>query len=214
MSDFQHQYEDRYMREVRPGLFHFVELQEWYDDPKNDTCCSLRIVDLSIVSDKARQEAYTNMGMEETYEEFVQKYGNVGVADACEMYGYVSNYRDWFGIYDRDEDKLKRKAFKASVKLELDERRYQQFLRKSANAIGSSNAEMMVGDIDSAMKRYEVVKEDHGGFMFGYLHGFSGTPAPQEPPDDKIAPAYRLGHKWGTEVREGQREDPGWVKTA
>jgi hypothetical protein len=105
-------------------------------------------------------------------------------------------------------------------------------MQRPVNALGSTAAEYMRGDLDSAMQRgceagdptARLVAKMHGTpehvidnvrpadflpYTFGYIAAMQGAPRETGP---DLAPEYGRGYERGERVRKGEAPAPSWIK--
>jgi hypothetical protein len=215
-----------WVRQVSKELFHFIELIDWIEatgeklDGKQ-YFVSLHAVDLLEITDKDIAVAVDSAGWDGDLTHHVK-------AESCFNHGLKAK------LFEAEPEngwkKLFAEARKESYRISADPHEYQKLLRSTANYIGSTQLEMMRGDIDSAMKRYTTPRSDPAfqntaihsiaignvetdgplAYASGYMGGVSGSPL--EYPRKELAEAYILGHRLGVSVLRGQAEKPSWIK--
>ena len=184
----------------------------------------LRLVDLDVISESNKKSAinFCGNGDETVTDE--------RIAEMCDSYGCRAPIESWSG---NNGNQLVARAKRAANEL-LDEAILSAALQKPVNKIGSTAAEFMNGDFQSAMVRgvesgnpeARIMAKMHGvdqqviddvrpddflPYLMGYMAATNGSPKETDP---DTAPEYFRGYERGENVKAGKCPAPGWIHQA
>lgn len=237
-SGFQADGDGLWMREMAPRLFvgvRFTDMDEHINDwEKGDEYtrydATVSLVDLDAIGDENIASARDCCGPDD------QAPSPRELAYCCIQYGCHAPLHTATG---GDLRKVLREARREAIEMMRDSETLSTALGKSVNAIGSTAAEFMIGDMDSAMSRGlaqgdtnarimaqmhrpipqggvsasitmgDVPSDDPIAYSMGFLAGFQGSE--ETTPRDDLADAYLKGREHGADVRMGKQAIPGWV---
>lgn len=154
---------------------------------------------------------------------------DAALAEICKSYGAAAPLESDSGDNWRE---LVRAARRAARSYATDSGALESAMQRPVNALGSTAAEYMRGDFDSAMQRgceagdptARLMAKMHGApehviddvrpvdwlpYVIGYMDGHAGRPRDTSP---DIAPEYGRGYERGERVRKGEAPAPGWIK--
>lgn len=154
---------------------------------------------------------------------------DAAVAESCRSYGAAAPLDSFSGNNYR---KLLREAYRAAAEYARDSAALAEAMERPVNAIGSTAAEFMRGDLDSAMIRgveagdpaARILAKMHGApqdaiddarpddflpYVFGYMAAMNGSP---EDKGEDVAPEYHRGYQRGQRVKAGEAPAPSWIK--
>ena len=221
-------------RKVGPRAFQYLEIIDMNDACGRDNeghdkyVCELKLVDLSIMSEKQMKDVRQSCGWDEAPDT------DESLAEMAQSYGasaplYSCSGNSW--------GKLLREARKEANNL-LDPDALDEALDRPVNALGSTAREYASGDFDSALTRgvhsgdqnARIMAKMHGipdhviddsrpadflPYLMGYMTGMHGGPADKAEsgdPEDAIAPEYFQGYQRGINVSTGKCPAPSWLK--
>lgn len=221
--------EGTHYRCVDGRRYQFIEIldladhfDDWKVEPGYHYDVTLKFVDLDEIPMKEFEAAFRSC---DTPSDATDE----RIAFDVQSYGLYALLDSWSGNNGRE---LIRAAKREANDL-LDNEALEEAMNRPVNRIGSTAAEMMRGDVHSAMERgvYEgrqeacIMAKMHGidqqtiddvrpsdwlPFFIGYLDGKNGS---VENKDPDIAETYVLGYRRGVNVREGKANPPGWIKS-
>jgi hypothetical protein len=173
-------------------------------------------VDLDEIPPQGIEKALRSCGAEE------EDISNLGAAECCHGYGYKAV----LGGEDSGGAVVARRAGRRIAKEALQD--LDGAMERPCNALGSTAAEMMRGDIFSALGRgcaegepsARLVAKIYGAdpdevivdrlpYTMGFLAGKAGQP---NEATDEYAPEYTFGWERGVRVARGESSPPTWIK--
>jgi hypothetical protein len=158
---------------------------------------------------------------------------DLAIAEACFSHG---NKAPVHSESSNNRGKLIAEGRREAREMSLDEDLLENRMGKVVNKLGSTAAEFMTGDIQSAVQRgvekgevtarifakmYGVPQDqidrasdqrpsDWLPYMAGYMDGRNGSKKPGRSP--KVAPEYHQGYERGAAVAAGTAVPPTWLK--
>ena len=173
-------------------------------------------VDLDEIPPQGMKEALRSYGWEDG------EISNLGAAECCHGYGYKAV----LGGEDSGGAVVARRAGRRIAKEAVED--LDGAMERPCNALGSTAAEMMRGDIFSALGRgcaegkpdARLVAKMYGAdpdevivdrlpYTMGFLAGKAGQP---NEATDEYAPEYTFGWERGVRVARGESSPPTWIK--
>jgi hypothetical protein len=177
-------------------------------------------VDLDEIPPQGIEKALRSCGAEE---EDISNLDNLDAAECCHGYGYKAV----LGGEDAGGAVVARRAGRRIAKEALQD--LDGAMERPCNALGSTAAEMMRGDIFSALDRgvqegrqdarimsklYGFDPDEHIKdrlpYTMGFLAGKAGQP---NEATDEYAPEYTFGWERGVRVARGESSPPTWIKS-
>lgn len=155
-----------FWRQTGPRTFQFIELTNMDEACGRDNegqsryVVELALVDLSAIPEEEQASARQSCGWDNA------PHSDSALAEMCYQYGTRAPLGSWDG---NNAGKLLRAA-KSEARSLLDSRTLASQLEKPVNKIGSTAAEFMRGDIQSAMMR-GIEAGDQGARIMGKMHG-------------------------------------------
>jgi hypothetical protein len=187
---------------------------------KGEFYVEVSCVDLDEIPPQGIEKALRSCGAEE---EDISNLDNLDAAECCHGYGYKAV----LGGEDAGGAVVARRAGRRIAKEALQD--LDGAMERPCNALGSTAAEMMRGDIFSALDRgvqegrqdarimsklYGFDPDEHIKdrlpYTMGFLAGKAGQP---NEATDEYAPEYTFGWERGVRVARGESSPPTWIKS-
>lgn len=188
----------------------------------------LALVDLDAIDADTQARALQSCGHSE-----LADLADAWRAVICYEYGCKAPLESWEGDA---WGKLLKLARSAAHMLKRDAREMERRMARPVNKLGSTAAEFMRGDIDSAMRR-GVTEGHHEARLMAIMYGadqFTVDQMSDARPDDwmpymigyqdgirnlhskmsNLAPEYEQGYQRGILVATGKAVSPSWIKLA
>jgi len=186
-------------------------------------CVELSLVDLDVIPASNVESAIASCGWDDDMEA-----DDLQIAEACRSYGAKAPL---FSDSGNNWRKLLADARREANEL-ASPRKLTAAMNRPVNKLGSTAAEYMRGDLDSAMTR-GVLAGDQGAricakmygidqvtiddarpadwlpYVAGYMSAMSGG---ERETGNDLAPEYNLGYARGERVAKGEAPAPGWIK--
>lgn len=213
-------------RKVGPHAWQFLECIDVHSATGEDTgpryAVELKYVDLASLSPATISSAVESCGSPEYAS------NPRAVAEMCAQYGAAAPLHSESGNNRRE---CMRAVYREADAL-LNSSALEDAMARPVNALGSTAAEYMRGDFESAMARgvesgdpsARILAKMHGvpedvindtrpadwlPYLFGYMAGRAGQDRDTSP---DLAPEYGRGYERGERVRKGEAPAPGWIK--
>lgn len=166
-------YGGKWYRRTHDRSYQFIEIVNMNDACGRDNeghptyVVELSLVDLDKIPAKEQTAAWRSCGPDEDYQESDTSLHDLVAAEACHSYGCKAPLESWEG---NSSVRLLRVARTAAHTLKGDSIALGTRLSRPVNKIGSTAAEYMIGDIDSALNR-GIQKGDPTALLIGRIYG-------------------------------------------
>ena len=220
------------IRLVSPRCFQVIEITDMDDACGRDNEGRPTFVaELALVDLNAATPANVKSALESCGWEGMPSDNPIALAECLYRYGY----RAPLDSHEGNGRTTVHRAARASARALLDSDSLADAMDRPVNALGSTAAEYMRGDFNSAMARgvhagspaARIMAKMHGidqhviddarpadflPYLMGYMAGKSGAEREVSDPDDPISPEYFQGYDRGARVRAGECPAPSWIK--